>query len=74
MNDQIPAPQPPVDENSLIADEVLHGWAAGQQELYVLSPSRRYQPHRATLFIDFAVEQFRQFAGFGACPTPLEAG
>jgi DNA-binding transcriptional LysR family regulator len=43
---------------------VLDGWLARPQELYLLSQSRRYRPLRATMFIDFAVEQFRQIDGF----------
>ena len=51
--------------------QVLQGWAAGHQDLYVLTPSRRYQPLRVKTFIDFTVEQFRQLAGFHvAVPVP----
>ena len=44
--------------------QVLPGWAARHQDLYVLTPSRRYQPLRVKTFIDFTVEQCRQLGGF----------
>lgn len=44
--------------------QVLEGWAARHQDLYMLTPSRRYQPLRVKTFIDFTVEQFRQLGGF----------
>jgi len=51
--------------------QVLPGWAARHQDLYVLTPSRRYQPLRVKTFIDFTVEQFRQLGGFHvAMPAP----
>jgi DNA-binding transcriptional LysR family regulator len=48
---------------------VLPDWAARHQDLYVLTPSRRYQPLRVKTFIDFTVEQFRQLEGFHAVPV-----
>jgi DNA-binding transcriptional LysR family regulator len=44
--------------------QVLPGWMARSQDLYVLSPSRHYQPLRVKAFIDFAVDQFSQIGGF----------
>jgi DNA-binding transcriptional LysR family regulator len=38
---------------------VLEGWTARAQDLYLLYPSRQFQPLRTRLFIDFAVEQFQ---------------
>ena len=38
--------------------QVLQGWMARSQDLYVLAPSRHYQPLRVKAFIDFAVDQF----------------
>jgi len=48
--------------------QILAGWAAPHQDLYVLSPSRRYQPLRAKMFIDFAVAQFSALDGFTMPP------
>ena len=39
---------------------VLEGWTARAQDLYLLYPSRQFQPLRTRLFIDFAVEQFQR--------------
>ena len=50
--------------------QVLEGWAARHQDLYVLTPSRRYQPLRVKTFIDFTVEQFRQLDGFRVAAPP----
>lgn len=44
--------------------QVLPGWMARSQDLYVLAPSRHYQPLRVKTFIDFAVDQFSQIGGF----------
>jgi DNA-binding transcriptional LysR family regulator len=43
---------------------VLEEWSAGQQDLYLLCPSRQYQPLRTKLFIDFVAEQFTSLRGF----------
>lgn len=43
---------------------VLEEWSARPQDLYLLYPSRQYQPLRAKLFIDFAAEQFACLPGF----------
>jgi len=44
--------------------QVLPDWMARSQDLYVLAPSRHYQPLRVKAFIDFAVDQFSQIGGF----------
>jgi DNA-binding transcriptional LysR family regulator len=44
--------------------QVLPGWMARSQDLYVLTPSRHYQPLRVKTFIDFAVDQFSRMGGF----------
>jgi DNA-binding transcriptional LysR family regulator len=44
--------------------QVLPGWMASSQDLYMLAPSRHYQPLRVKTFIDFAVDQFSQTGGF----------
>jgi len=43
---------------------VLGAWTAQPQNLYLLYPSRLYQPMRTKLFIDFVSEQFSQLRGF----------
>lgn len=43
---------------------VLGEWSARPQDLYLLYPSRQYQPLRAKIFIDFAAEQFACLPGF----------
>ena len=43
---------------------VLEGWSARPQDLYLLSPSRQYQPVRTRMFIDFAAGQFTSLRGF----------
>ena len=43
---------------------VLEGWAARPQALTLLTPSRQFQPLRTRLFIDFAIGQFSEIAGF----------
>jgi DNA-binding transcriptional LysR family regulator len=43
---------------------VLDGWSARAQDLYLLYPSRQFQPLRTRLFIEFAVAQFGGLAGF----------
>jgi DNA-binding transcriptional LysR family regulator len=57
-----------LDSGELV--RVLNAWSAGQQELYLLWPSRQYQPLRTRLFIDFVAEQFTSLRGFKrpCCP------
>jgi DNA-binding transcriptional LysR family regulator len=57
-----------LDSGELV--RVLDAWSAGQQELYLLWPSRQYQPLRTRLFIDFVAEQFTSLRGFKrpCCP------
>lgn len=43
---------------------VLPGWRGAAQELFVMAPSRRYQPLRAKLFIDFVADQVLTWDGF----------
>lgn len=47
-----------LDRGELV--RVLEGWSARPQDLYLLYPSRQFQPLRTRLFIDFAVEQFQR--------------
>jgi DNA-binding transcriptional LysR family regulator len=51
-----------LDSGDLV--RVLEEWSAGQQDLYLLCPSRQYQPLRTKLFIDFVAEQFTSLRGF----------
>jgi DNA-binding transcriptional LysR family regulator len=51
-----------LDSGELV--RVLDGWSAGRQDLYLLSPSRQYQPLRTRLFIDFVAGQFTSLRGF----------
>jgi DNA-binding transcriptional LysR family regulator len=51
-----------LDSGELV--RVLAGWSAGEQDLYLLSPSRRYQPLRTKMFIDFVAGQFTSLRGF----------
>ena len=51
-----------LDSGELV--RVLDGWSARAQDLYLLYPSRQFQPLRTRLFIDFAVAQFDGLAGF----------
>jgi DNA-binding transcriptional LysR family regulator len=46
-----------LDNGKLV--RVLDGWSARHQDLYLLYPSRQYQPLRSRLFIDFIVGRFR---------------
>jgi DNA-binding transcriptional LysR family regulator len=46
-----------LDRGELV--RVLEGWTARAQDLYLLYPSRQFQPLRTRLFIDFVVEQFQ---------------
>lgn len=45
---------------------VLPAWAATPQDLTLLYPSRRYQPVRAKLFIEFITARLRGLPGFHA--------
>lgn len=56
-----------LDRGELV--RVLPDWSASPQDLYLLYPSRRFQPLRARLFIEFAVERIRSLPGF---PGPLQ--
>ena len=47
-----------LDRGELV--RVLEGWTARPQGLYLLYPSRQFQPLRTRLFIDFVVEQFQR--------------
>lgn len=51
-----------LDSGELV--RVLEGWSAGRQDLYLLSPSRRHQPLRTRMFIDFVAGQFTSLRGF----------
>lgn len=51
-----------LDRGELV--RVLPGWSAASQDLTLLYPSRRFQPLRARLFIDFAAERIRSLPGF----------
>ena len=55
-----------LDSGALV--RVLPDWSASPQDLYLLYPSRRFQPLRARLFIDFAVERIRALPGFEDTP------
>lgn len=43
---------------------VLPGWTGAPQELFVMYPSRRYQPLRAKLFIEFVSSKVSSWNGF----------
>lgn len=45
---------------------VLPDWWATPQDLYLLYPSRRYQPLRAKLFVQFVADRFIALPGFCA--------
>jgi len=51
-----------LDSGALV--RVLPAWSAPPQQLTLLYPSRRYQPLRTRLFIDFAASQFAFLPGF----------
>lgn len=59
-----------LDSGALV--RILPGWSAPPQDLYLLTPSRRYQPLRTRMFVDFAVDQFASLPGFDA-PAPRAA-
>jgi DNA-binding transcriptional LysR family regulator len=51
-----------LDSGELV--RVLDGWSTRAQDLYLLYPSRQFQPLRTRLFIEFAVARFGGLAGF----------
>jgi DNA-binding transcriptional LysR family regulator len=51
-----------LDSGELV--RVLEDWSAGRQDLYLLCPSRQYQPLRTRMFIDFVAGQFIGLRGF----------
>jgi DNA-binding transcriptional LysR family regulator len=51
-----------LDDGALV--RVLPAWSGPPQELHLITPSRRYQPLRTRLFIDFALAQFAALPGF----------
>ena len=51
-----------LDSGELV--RILPAWSAPPQDLTLLYPSRRYQPLRTRLFIDFAASQFAALPGF----------
>ena len=51
-----------LDSGELV--RVLDGWSIQPQALHLLYPSRQYQPARARLFIDFAIDHFATLPGF----------
>ena len=42
---------------------VLDGWTARSQDLHLLYPSRKYQPPRTKLFIEFAIKSLSSLTG-----------
>ena len=57
-----------LDSGALV--RVLPEWSAPSQDLYLLMPSRRYQPLRTRMFVDFAVSQFASLPSFGGVSKP----
>jgi DNA-binding transcriptional LysR family regulator len=53
-----------LDSGALV--RVLPAWSAPRQDLHLLYPSRRYQPLRTRLFVDFAIARFAALPGFEA--------
>ena len=43
---------------------VLQAWSARPQDLHLLYPSRKFQPLRTKLFIEFAIKSFSSLPGF----------
>jgi DNA-binding transcriptional LysR family regulator len=60
-----------LDSGALV--RVLPQWSAPPQELHLLTPSRRYQPLRTRMFIDFAAQQFAALPGFALPLRPTRA-
>jgi len=60
-----------LDSGALV--RILREWSAPPQDLYMLTPSRRYQPARTRMFIDFAAAQFASLPGFAPPARPAQA-
>jgi DNA-binding transcriptional LysR family regulator len=60
-----------LDSGGLV--RILPAWSAPPQDLVMLTPSRRYQPARTRMFIDFAVAQFASLPGFEPPARPAKA-
>lgn len=66
----------------LVADDVAAGalvrvfpaWSAPPQSLHILTPSRRYQPLRAKLIVQFFSERLRALPGLTPPAAPAHAG
>jgi DNA-binding transcriptional LysR family regulator len=61
-----------LDEISLV--RVLPEWWAMPQDLYLLYPSRRYQPLRAKLFVQFVADRFSVLPGFRPPSEGVDSG
>jgi len=48
---------------------VLRDWQGDVQEVHLLYPSRRYQPLRARLFMDFVQQRLAALPGFAGVPS-----
>jgi DNA-binding transcriptional LysR family regulator len=51
-----------LDSGKLV--RVLKEWSARPQDLHLLYPSRKYQPLRTKLFIEFATKSLSSLPGF----------
>ena len=51
-----------IDSGELV--RVLPRWSAPSQMLYLVYPSRRYQPLRARVFMEFVIEKLQSMPGF----------
>jgi DNA-binding transcriptional LysR family regulator len=60
-----------LDSGALV--RILPEWSAPPQDLYMLTPSRRYQPARTRMFVDFAAAQFAALPGFAPPVRPTHA-
>lgn len=49
---------------------VLKEWSARPQDLHLLYPSRKYQPLRTKLFIEFVIKSFSSLPGFASIDEP----
>ncbi|KQN75830.1 LysR family transcriptional regulator [Duganella sp. Leaf61] len=56
-----------LDSGALV--RVLAPWEGAPQPMHLLSPTRRYQPVRARLLLDYLEQQIRDLPGFGAMPV-----
>lgn len=61
-----------LDEGGLV--RVLPDWWATPQDLYLLYPSRRYQPLRAKLFVQFVADRFPVLPGFRPPSGGVDSG